>query len=289
MGFNTSINDLINQRLSCRTYKKQALSDLDLKELSDFIKSNGIGPLNNQIRIKILAARHDDSQVLRGLGTYGFIQDPTGFIIGAINDHPGSLLDFGYVLEVIILKATELGIGSCWLGGTFTKSRFAAKMDLERGEDIPSVISIGYPSDQQAFVDRVSRIYAGSDRRLPWEDLFFDHSFQTTLDPNTAGSFKEALSMVRLAPSASNKQPWRVVKDDHTWHFFIHRTRKYPPVGFKLLLNAADLQMIDLGIAMSHFDLSLRENGTAGKWLYNDPGITLPDDLTEYCISWKPN
>ncbi len=230
----------------------------------------------------------DDSQALRGLGTYGFIQDPAGFIIGASQDQPGSLEDFGYLAELIILKATELGIGTCWLGGTFTKSRFSRILDLQPGEDLPSVISIGYPADQKAWLDRTTRIIAGADRRIPWEKLFFENSFTTALTTESAGVYSESVEMVRLAPSASNKQPWRILKLGPVWHFYIHRTRKYPPAAFKLLINAADLQRIDLGIAMAHFELSAAQNQLPGNWERSDPGLPLPDSMFEYSISWKP-
>jgi nitroreductase len=287
MQFNTPITELIRRRISCRTYQKEFIQQEHLELLVKFAEENQTGPLGNQIRYKISAGVESDSKALKGLGTYGFIQDPAGFIVGAVGENAGALFDFGYQVEKIILKATEAGLGSCWLGGTFTKSRFAAMMDLQSGEDIPSVIAIGYPADQQVFVDRMTRILAGADRRLPWGKIFFDQSFQTPLLPEAAGEFGDILKMVRLAPSASNKQPWRIIKGENTWHFYLQRTRKYPPTAFKLLINGADLQKIDLGIAMAHFDLSAMEKRISGSWVNHDPGLDLQDDLTEYCISWK--
>ena len=138
-------------------------------------------------------------------------------------------------------------------------------------------------------MDRVARIYAGADRRRPWEDMFFDQSFSTPLEQQEAGPYAAVLEAVRLAPSASNKQPWRIIKEGHIWHLYIQRTRKYPPSIFKLLINGSDLQQIDLGIAMAHFDLSAKENQITGKWLDQDPQLVLPNELTEYCISWIPD
>ena len=288
MQLNSPVSDLIKKRSSCRTYTKTILSPEDLKSLENFCQSARIGPLGNQIRFQITAATANDSQALRGLGTYGFIQDPAGFIIGASQDQPGSLEDFGYLGELIILKATELGIGTCWLGGTFTKSRFSRILDLQPGEDLPSAISIGYPADQRAWIDRTTRILAGADRRLPWSDLFFENSFKNPLQPENSAGYSEPLEMVRLAPSASNKQPWRILKLGPIWHFYLHRTRKYPPAAFKLLINAADLQRIDLGIAMAHFELSAAQNHLPGNWVRSDPGLVLPDSVLEYVTSWKP-
>ena len=35
------------------------------------------------------------------------------------------------------------------------------------------------------------------------------------------------LEMVRRGPSASNKQPWRVVRAGERWHLYLQRTRGY--------------------------------------------------------------
>ncbi|MGB2963342.1 MAG: nitroreductase family protein [Anaerolineales bacterium] len=289
MNFSQPVSQLIRKRYSCRTYHDNPIQETDLNELEDFISSCQKGPLGNQARFSIVAARKRDSGALRGLGTYGFIKNPTGFVLGAIQNKPGSLEDFGYLLEIILLKTTDKNIGSCWLGGTFTKSRFARIMDLQKGEYIPSVASIGYPADQQAWMDRVSRLYAGADRRFPWDVLFFSDHMENPIYPKETGKYREVLELVRLAPSASNKQPWRIVKIGNAWHFYLKRTRQYPPPVFDILLNLADLQRVDLGIAMAHFELSAEEIGLAGKWIVQDPEIPLPDRLTEYTVSWYAN
>lgn len=286
MKFNQPVSELIRKRYSCRTYLEIPIRDSDLSILNEFINSSSIGPLGSQIHFKIVAAKENDSKSLKGLGTYGFIKNPTGYVHGKSLDMPGSLEDFGYLMEAILLKAAEIDIGSCWLGGTFTKSSFARLMDLQSDEIIPSVASLGYPADQTAWVDRVTRLYAGADRRMPWGNLFFNNQFGTQLSPEDTGEYKNPLELVRLAPSASNKQPWRIVKIGHAWHFYIFRNRQYPPPVFNFLLNLADLQRVDLGIAMSHFELSAREQGLSGSWHNQNPDISLPDPLIEYSITW---
>ena len=287
MEYKLPISELVRKRFSCRTYRPEPITDIHLSELEAFIASSITNPFGSEIRIKLVSAKKDDSQALRGFGTYGFIKDPAGFIIGSCQDNPGTLLDFGFTLESIILKATDLGIGTCWLGGTFKKSRFERAMDLQHGESIPSVISIGYPANSQAWMDRASRLYAGADQRLPWKDLFFSQSFGISLSMEKAGSYQEPLEAVRLAPSASNRQPWRVLQSDQEWHFYLRRTPNYPSPLFDFLVDLADLQKIDLGIAMSHFELSARDLGLTGHWVIKDPGISLPDEYLEYSATWR--
>ena len=287
LKFNQSISQLIKTRYSCRTYQARPISDIDLASLEEFINTCHLGPFGTQSRFKIVAAKEGDNQSLKGLGTYGFIKNPTGFIIGACRDNPGSLEDFGYLMEAILLRATDLGLGSCWLGGTFTKSRFSRVMELNEGEFIPAVVSIGYPADEPFWLEKTIRIRARADYRLDWEDLFFYQTYGVPLKPSEAGKFQEPLEMVRLAPSASNKQPWRIVKKGKAWYFFLRRTANYPNPVFDYLLNLADLQRVDLGIAMSHFELSARERNLSGNWVKENPNIPQTDSLTEYTATWQ--
>ena len=229
MNFNQPVSHLIHKRYSCRTYQDLPISNSDLAVLEDFTAACQIGPLGNQARFKVVAAQEGDSPSLKGLGTYGFIKNPTGFIIGVSEEKSGALEDFGYLMETILLRATDIGLGSCWLGGTFTRSRFSSQMNLQDGEIIPAVASIGYPADQSVWVDKTIRAGARAHHRLPWENIFFTNEFGNPLNPDDAGNYHEPLDLVRLAPSASNKQPWRILKIGMDWHFYLQRTAKYPP------------------------------------------------------------
>jgi len=275
------IVNVIKARRSCRTYLDKPLSDADRKLLEGTLSALGKGPLGTAARFKLIAATPDDEDALKGLGTYGVIKGATGFIAGAVASGDKNFEDFGFLMERAIVFATGLGLGTCWLGGTFTRSTFAERLDLRKGEVMPAVVSVGYPAGRARLLDRAMRLGAGSDRRFPWERLFFDASFGTPLTAEAAGPYRVPLEMMRLAPSASNKQPWRVVKDGTAWHFWLQRTRGY---GGRLL--AVDLQRVDLGIGMSHFELSASELGLAGRWVLMDPGLPRPDDLTEYTVTW---
>lgn len=284
--YNTKPSQLIRQRYSCRTYQKRPLTEGDLRSLETFIGRCSQGPFGNKTQFQVVAASGYDPSQLTKLGTYGFIKDPAAFIVGAISDEPGGLEDLGYNMELLILKATELEIGSCWLGGTFTKNRFAGQVNLESDNYIPAVTALGYPADRKGWIDRVTRSYAGADHRLPWETLFFKQHLDEPLPEDEAGAYHEPLQLVRLAPSASNKQPWRILQAGERWHFYLKRTSQYPPPLFKNLLGLADLQRVDLGIALAHFYLGTEEAGLPGEWISEDPG--LPSEL-EYITSWKPN
>jgi nitroreductase len=289
MHFDQPVTDLIEQRFSCRTYQNKPIDPETRRCLTDFFEATRVGPMGNHARFKLVASEEGDASDLRGMGTYGFIKNPTGFIIGACRDEEMSLEDYGYLMEAIILQATDLGLGTCWLGGTFNRSRFAREIGLGDDEIIPAVTSLGYIAEDPRRVDQTIRNTAGSDRRMPWSELFFEGSFDQPLERQEAGEFALPLLMVRIGPSASNKQPWRIVKIGEAWHFYLRRTPGYPSPVFNLLLSLADLQRVDMGIAMCHFDLTAKHLGLEGDWGVNDPGIALLDEHTEYSISWIRN
>jgi hypothetical protein len=126
---------------------------------------------------------------------------------------------------------------------------------------------------------------AYSHPRLPWKDLFFDRQFGNPLPVEAAREYSTALEMVRLGPSASNKQPWRIVRDGGDWHFFIQRSLFYGPRSLGLV-GIADMPRLDVGIAICHFEFTARELGLRGSWRVADPGLELPGARTEYSATW---
>jgi nitroreductase len=280
----TSIVEVVERRFSCRTYLDRPIEAETRETLERFLSSVEPGPFGTPTRFKLVAATPEDEGALRGLGTYGFIKGATGFILGAAGDGERNLENFGYRLEEIVLFATALGLGTCWLGGTFTRSSFAQRMGLRDGESMPAVVSVGYISKQRGLVDRIIRRQAAGTTRKPWAQLFYQGALGTPLSKGAAGVYRVPLEMVRLGPSASNKQPWRVVQQGYAWHFYMQRTRGYRDRN--QLVQVADMQRIDLGIAMSHFTLAARELGQDGRWILDEPGIERPGVLTEYTASW---
>jgi nitroreductase len=276
--------ELIDRRYSCRTYLSEPIGEVARQRLTDFMATQSTGPLGAEARFGLIAVSLDDREALKRLGTYGFIKGATGFIVGAVQRAPNDLEDYGYLLEQIVLSATGLGLGTCWLGGTFTRSTFVHRFGgLQRGESMPAVVSIGLSGDDGT--ERIREREEGS-RRLPSSQLFFDGRFGAPLEA-ASSAYAPALKAVRMAPSASNKQPWRIVRDGPRWHFFLRRTKGYGK-GSALftVLRIADLQRVDLGIALCHFELVARECGLDGSWLASDPGIPLPGKGTEYVATW---
>ncbi len=182
---------------------------------------------------------------------------------------PHSEEAYGYSFEKMVLYAWSLGIGTTWIGGTMDRRHFEDAAGAKEGERMYCVSPLGYPAAHMSEKEIKMRRMIKADERKPAGELFFERDFQTPLAVTDKAS-PEMLEAVRLAPSAVNMQPWRIVKDGPAYHFYEKHGE-----GFAGRF-AWDVQRIDMGIALCHF-LSLTE----GRLSVSDPGIPAAED-TEY-------
>jgi hypothetical protein len=79
--------------------------------------------------------------------------------------------------------------------------------------------------------------------------------------------------MLRLAPSAMNAQPWRIIKQNNNFHFYNSKPNM-------------KMHDIDMGICMCHFELTLNEAEIKGSWKIQKPEIKDTPKNCDYIISW---
>jgi hypothetical protein len=150
-------------------------------------------------------------------------------------------------------------------------------MDLAEDEMMPCATPLGYTAQKMSVRETVMRKAIHADERLPFEELFFDGNTVTSLSREKAGTLATPLEMVRLAPSAVNKQPWRVIVKGGAAHFYCKRSKGFG--GGEL-----DMQMIDMGIALCHFALAAQECGLDTEFLQADPHLA---ENMEYVASYR--
>lgn len=279
ISFNKSIMDVMRARHSVRTYQPFPLREKDKKILIESMETvSGDGQ-----RLAWFEQPPGDILVER-LGTYGVIKGANTFLVGVLpkggKEDKDTAVNFGWRFEQVILKATELGLGTCWLGGTFNPRTFARDINLQSDEQIVMVSPVGFAIDSKHFIDEVFTQAADSSSRLPWDSLFFTDYPGTPLSEKQAGAHAQALTMVQLAPSAVNTQPWRVMRDARGFHFYGLDVRYYGIKRIDFLRNN------DMGIAMSHFALACQALGLYGDWQELDT-VAEYDNLT-YFASWIP-
>jgi hypothetical protein len=271
--------ETIRKRISCRTFGGKPIDEEAMEKLREFLRSNTRGPFGNALRFELIDLTETERAELKSLGTYGVIKGACLFIAGAVVKGARAMEDFGYGMERNILFSTTLGLGTCWLGGTLNRAGFARKIGLSSEEFMPAITPVGYPAEKRSLTDRAFRFMAKSDKRKPWQELFFDEQPGKPLVKENAGAFGPALESVRIGPSASNRQPWRVICEGASCHFFLVRTP-----GYDKMLGEIRLQEVDMGIALCHFELTAQELGIQGSWKEAKPSCDA--GAWEYVVSW---
>jgi len=273
-------SDTIKRRVSCRTYKNVPIKGADRQKLGDFIRTNVQGPFGNKVRFELIDLGGKERDEVTTLATYGMIKGASTFIVGAVTKGDRAMEDYGYCMEKIVLMATHLELGTCWLGGTFNRSASASRINKRDDEVIPAITPLGYPNDK-SIRDSVMRFFARSNSRKAWEKLFFCGETPIPLPRNIGGAYQSGLDCVRIGPSASNRQPWRIIKekDNDIFHFYISRTP-----GLAKLYPDVSLQDVDMGIAMCHFEVAVHEMNGKGSW--ENIQFPHPQKGLEYIVSW---
>jgi nitroreductase len=285
MELPASIVETIQTRVSCRTYSSQNINENTKNQLILFLKRKHSTPFQGRTRFELIEPIRIEKSEWKILGTYGIIKGAQSFIVGISTSSENDLENFGYIFEKIILHATQLGIGTCWLGGTFKRSKFAlqVKPPLSDDEIIPAISPIGYSAAKRSLRDKIIKFAARSEKRHQWSSIFFDGNVKKSLTKKVAGEYEIPLKMVQLAPSASNAQPWRIIKEinNQNFHFYIQRGKRIT----LRLPSWPDFPRIDIGIAVCHFDLTARDLSLKGYWIFDKPNILTPNSFN-YVTSW---
>jgi len=277
MKFERPVAELVRARRSVRTYTGGPVDAETMKKLLDSCALLDRGVFGEPARFTVVEMPFSKDQPVK-LGDYGLQKNPRYFFLGAIGKGDHSRESWGYLLEHLVLKATELGLGTCWMG--LVNREFFADYKTAPDEHIPTIAVFGVPAGKPRIGERFIRMGIGANGRKDWKELFFSAGFDQPLAKEGAGPYAEALEMLRWAPSSGNTQPWRVVKAEkaHNYHFFIKKTKQdYYDLG---------LHHVDIGIAMCHFELAAREKGIGGLWAFQDPKLPSVPAGTEYRVSW---
>ena len=151
----------------------------------------------------------------------------------------------GFCGEMFMLRAVELGLGGCWVTGTYKRSQVGLK--VREGEKLVAMMPLGNPkTPPQPPLSRKRKDVA---------------EFCPEYD-SLCPVFKEIVQLVRVAPSAMNLQPVRF--------------KLLNPSTITLTVGSA-MHRLDLGIAICHAMLAL--GSTPALFSLEDSGLTATLEL----------
>jgi nitroreductase len=243
----------IRRRFSVRSYADRSVDPALLKGLLSFAERAG-HVSNVPARVALVSGADAVKDVLTFMiGSYGFVLNAPQLLVGVLAEESETArIDLGYVLEQVVLQATRLGLGTCWITGSYDAERAGNALALTSGEVAAAVCALGYPMEQGfgRLHTRVLRQLARGHKRKPLTEIVFSERWGQPWSPEDADpTLVPILEHARLAPSAHNGQPWRFVVD-----------------GDRVTLAVVRPSFIDAGIVMSHVTLACAAVERVGLW-----------------------
>lgn len=269
------VKETIKRRVSTRSYEEKSLTKKDKRKLIDF-NADLTNPFGVDVKVQYISKDKGAEDVQ--LGTYGTIRGAKDFLAITVKDQSYAMEAVGYQFENLVLYATDMGLGTVWLAGTFNRKDFKNVIEISDEDLFPCICPVGYPGQKRSFIEKITRVSLGSKKRKEWDKLFFLDDFSKSLTKEDAGRYTDALDMLRLAPSATNAQPWAVVKEGDKFHFFCN---------YKNSINndIKKIKHLDLGIALSHFHQTAMSDGLNGKLEVADIDFDVPENM-HYIITY---
>lgn len=206
--------DIIRSRHSVRQYLDKPIPQEIRRQLDDFAAAlNSEGSLHIQIF-------YDEPECFNSrMAHYGKFENCNNYIAMVGKKAPDLEERCGYYGELLVLKAQELGLNTCWVALTHGKSKAA----VGAGEKEVIIISLGYGKTQGV-----------AHRGKTASDV-------TNFTSDTPEWYKRGIESALLAPTAINQQKFRFEQNGN------RVTAKAGLIGTCL--------KIDLGIVKCHFEI----------------------------------
>ena len=213
--------EAVLRRHSVRRFKPEEIPGKTAEKLRAKIASlNG----ESGLRLQLVTDRPEAFKNL--LTHYGWFKSPRAYVALVGKDGPDLEEKCGYYGEALVLYVRTLGLGTCWIGGTFSRGK--TFFEADPGERLVMIIAVGVPEDE-----------GRPHRSKPLEKL--------TDAPAAPAWFLRGAEFASLAPTALNQQKFRLVQTGE------RTVRALPGKGA--------FTKVDLGIVKYHFELGAgREN-----------------------------
>jgi hypothetical protein len=210
-----NILEIMLARHSVRRYNNKEIEAGTIKTLEDCIAT-----CNQESGLHIQLCLHQPDAFMSMKARYGKFENVQHYI-ALVGKKEDSLQEkVGYYGERIVLQATKLHLGTCWVGGTYNKNK--CHVDIADNEKLVCVISLGY-FDHDGVPHKTKSIEALS-----------------KITDSMPSWFMEGMKAVQLAPTALNQQKFV---------FSLNGTN----VSAKAKIGP--YTKLDLGIVKYHFEL----------------------------------
>lgn len=190
--------------------------------------------------------------------SYGMFRNAVNYLACVVDpSFPNTYERAGFFAEKFVMKAVSLGLGTCFVGGTFSAENVEAQMHIY--ERLPFIVSFGIPAEKTQTTLSSLAMKMVHRHDLKPRDFFAGDDTAYADAKDRYPFIEKGLQAVACAPSSLNKQPVRIgFNADGNLEAFT--------------VGGDDKSSIDLGIAKFNF----AEASDAGEWEWGEHAIFLP-------------
>ena len=240
--------EAVNARISRRRYDTTPIDaesvDILMRLIDNYRMMSGL-----DLRLVL-----NDGEAFAGFRrNYGLLSGVENFFLLAGNpSDKDSFEKAGYFGECLVLESTKLGLGTCWVGGSFSKK--ICRSMVKNVSELICVIVVGNVKEDKDLKEKMIARIAHFRKSKTIEEM-------CSGEKPYPDWFLHAMEFVKKAPSAQNRQP-------------VHFIYKNESVTASVK-NPSGLYLVDLGIAKLHFELG----ADGGWWQWGNNGKFIMDQI----------
>lgn len=256
---------IINRR-SVRRYREEPLDKTFLGMVDEIVERARPLVPGNWVRMM----RRDvvsGEDLIAAMGGYGRILTPPHYLVASIVGTTAPLVDLGYRMEQIAIQMVQLGINVCFIGSLGRESNVRVRFRLNPSSRTGAFLIFGRSAESVTgrTINTAIRRARGEDTRLSATDIFYNGSFERSGSPPR--QLSKLVDAARLAPSANNAQPWRLLWHNDTLYLFVLKLNSR--YGSRLVMQ--EYRYFDGGTCMANIMLAMESADLYGTWELLDP------------------
>lgn len=232
--------EAITKRISCRAFEDRMIDDKTADRIREYVDE-----LNQEsgLHFQLFVSGQKDTPAIR-MSAAMFSGNVYMFAALVGGDDLASSEKIGYYGQKLVLYATQLGLGTCWVASTYDAS--SIHVDISEGEKLWDVIPMGYARSKVPMKQKMIR--AAIRKRDRKQDQFLESDMSYADAP---AWIRKGIEAIFLGPSAVNQQPVNIV----------YRNGK---VSARIWKKGNGLEYNDLGIAKRQFEVGAESAGVRG-------------------------
>lgn len=230
------------------------------QSMVDSLKAEATMINTHTFGLKFVPYFEDDGPFSKFTQSYGMFKGVRNYFVCVIDTSSPDVEErAGFFGEQLVLKCQSLGLGSCFVGGTY--DREAVDVQLRAGEKVLFLITFGY-SSTRLKPGLTGRLIMGLTHKNRKPGDYYYDSRRSTLSLEEASEkypyLRAGLEAIGCAPSALAKRPMRLWVDE----------------DMRLRASVPDMKgynSIDMGIAKYNFCIAAGQD--TGEWTWGNDGV----------------